>query len=351
MTLQELLTSDMDFASLAALARQGWRWWLDELAALAPTKWRDRISTRPRVWVEPLANGAWRQWRDGRALEGQGPTLPAKARIGLLAPSGAVFTRRVPTPRMPMADVRRMVALDLDRLSPLAPELIHADVAIMDRGDGEGPQQVLLGLLPRDEAARLLARALDAGYAPVALAARPPGETGAPRFDFLPQIREAIDAGPKDRIRRYFWTAAAALVLINIGVLVGRDMVEVSRLQALVDAQRPGLDAVQRLRRRVEHEDADRRALIAGGRQSDPARILDMLARGLPPTAWVQHLDWNGQRLRIVGFGAAGTDVAGALRASGQFAAAKPLAATPGAANAAFRPFDVIADLRPEAKP
>ena len=351
MTLQELLTSDMDLASLAALARQAWTWWLDELAAMAPRGWRDRLSTRPRVWIEPSADGGWRRWRDGRLDESQGTARSGKTRIGLLAPSSTVFTRRVPTPRMPLADVRRMVALDLDRLSPLSPDLVHADVEILDRGDGDSPQTVLLGLLPRDQAARLLSKARDDGFAPVALATRRDGGSGAPRFDFLPQALEAQGGARGDRTHRYLWAAAAALFAVNIGVLVGRDMIEVSRLQDAVDLQRPRLEAVQRLRRRVEREDADRRALIAGGRRSDPSRIIDILARGLPPTVWVQHLDWNGQRLRIVGFGATGADVAGALRATGQFSAAKPLAAVPGAANAAFRPFDVIADLGPEAKP
>src|SRR5271155_4040383 len=66
MTLQELLNSEMDLASLAALARQGLAWWIDELTAMLPPAWRDRLSSRPRTWIEPRAAGGWGGWGGGR---------------------------------------------------------------------------------------------------------------------------------------------------------------------------------------------------------------------------------------------------------------------------------------------
>lgn len=348
MTLQELLNSEVEFADIAALARQGLAWWFDELTAMLPPVWRERLSSRPRTWIEPRAAGGWRVWKDGRPLEDPGARPTAQARIGLLAPPGAVLLRETPVPRMTAADVRRMLSLDIDRLSPLAADLIHYDMEILERGEGEGPQRVLLGIIPRDEAARLLARARADGLAPVALAARAERDDLPPRFDFLPQILRAQGQNPGDRTRLYLWAAVGALILANIAVLVGRDIIDVSRIRAEVEGQRPVVDAVLRLRRRVQGEEARRRELLARGRRGDPLRMLDVLSQALPAGAWVQHLEWNGQTLRLVGFKRQDIDLAAAIRGSGAFTNPRALTAEPAAGPTPLRPYDITADARPE---
>ena len=353
MTLQELLNSEMDLASLAALARQGLAWWLDELTAMLPPAWRERLSSRPRTWIEPRPAGGWRVWKDGRPLEGANPrpekgrSQGAGSRIGLLAPAGAVLLRESPAPRMTAADVRRMLGLDIDRLSPLAADLIYYDMEIVERRESEGPQRVLLGIIPRDEAARLVARARADGFAPVALAARAERDDLPPRFDFLPQVLRAEGQAPGDRTRRYLWMAVGGLILANIAVLAGRDIVDVARIRTAVEGQQPVVDAVQRLRRRVQAEDVRRRELLARGRRGDPLRMLEVLSQALPSGAWVQHLEWNGQSLRIVGFKRQDIDLAAAIRGSGAFTNPRAVAAEPTTGPTPMRPFDLTADARP----
>jgi hypothetical protein len=251
---------------------------------------------------------------------------------------------------MPSADVRRMLTLDLDRLSPLAPELIHFDVRLLDRIPSENGQTARLAILRRAEAARLLAAARQAGFEPAALAVRPEGRDGAPQFDFLPQVLEAggRTAGGGARLRA--WWIAAALILANLAILVGRDIIDVSRLRVAVEAQKPGVEAVQRLRRRVASEDARRRDLIARGRRGDPLRLISQLTRALPPTAFVQHFEWNGQTLRLVGFAREGVDMAAAVSASGAVVNPKVLTGAPTGGPASSRSFDITADARPEAR-
>jgi Tfp pilus assembly protein PilN len=352
MTLQELLNSEMDLASLTALARQGLAWWIDELTAMLPPTWRDRLSSRPRTWIEPRAAGGWRMWRDGRFVEGPPGVRPAapdrRSRIGLLAPPGAVLLRETPAPRMTASDVRRMLSLDIDRLSPLAPDLIHYDMEILERGDGEGPQRVMLGIIPRDAALRLLDRARADGFEVVALGSPAERDDLPPRFDFLPQVLQAEGQASGDRTRLYLWIAAVALILANLGVLVGRDIIDVSRVQAMVDGQQPVVDAVMRLRRRVQTEETRRLDLLARGRRGDPLRMLNVLSQALPAGAWVQHLEWNGQSLRLVGFKQADIDLAAAIRGSGAFTNPRALANEPVVGPTPVRPFDVTADARPE---
>jgi general secretion pathway protein L len=352
MTLQELLNSEMDLASLAALARQGLAWWMDELTAMLPPAWRERLSSRPRTWIEPRAAGGWRVWRDGRPVEGPSgaktASLDRRSRIGLLAPAGAVLLRETAAPRMTAADVRRMLSLDIDRLSPLAPDLIHYDMEVLERGEGEGAQRVVLGIIPRDGAARLLDRARADGFEPVALAAAAERDDLPPRFDFLPQVLEAEGHPSGDRMRLYLWIAVAALILANLGVLVGRDIIDVARVQTMVDGQQPVVDAVMRLRRRVQTEEARRVDLLARGRRGDPLRMLNVVTQALPAGAWVQHLEWNGQSLRLVGFKRSDIDLAAAIRGSGAFTNPRTLASEPAAGPTPVRPFDVTADARPE---
>jgi hypothetical protein len=352
MTLQELLNSDVDLESLTTLARQGLAWWVDELTAMLPPAWRERLSSRPRTWIEPRATGGWRVWKDGRPVEGPGPNPHGQgARIGLLAPTAAVLLRETPAPRMTAADVRRMLSLDIDRLSPLAADLIHYDMEILERGEGEGPQRVLLGIIQRDEAARLVDQARADGFAPVALSARSERDDLPPRFDFLPQVLRAQGQKPGDRTRQYLWAGAAALVLANVAVLVGRDIIDVSRVRTAVEGQQPVVDAVQRLRRRVQTEEARRRDLLARGRRGDPLRMLDVVTQALPAGAWVQHLEWNGQTLRLVGYKRQDIDLPAAIRGSGAFANPRALTAEPTAGPTPVRPFDVTADVRPEPRP
>lgn len=350
MTLEELLNSEMDFESLAALARQGLSWWLEELAAIAPPSWRAGLSSRPRVWLEPRREGGWRLLRDGRPLAGGLRSIPTGSRIGLLLPPEAILLREITVPRMSASDVRQLVALDIDRISPLAPELIHFDTAIAERGDGAGVQRVDVAIVAQQTVAELLERARRDGLAPVALAAAAPSPEAPPRFDFLPQALEGAAPRAGMNVRRYLWAAVIALILLNIGILVGRDMISVSRLRDAVEAQRPGVEAVQRLRRRVQTEEVNRRALIARGQQNDPLRVLNLLTQAIPRSAFIQRMEWNGHTLHITGFKRDDTDMAAAVRGSGAFANPKLLPAGPAAATG-LKPFDLTADARQEPRP
>jgi general secretion pathway protein L len=347
----ELLNSEMDFASLWVLVRRGLAWWRDELAAMLPAVWRDSLSSRPRVWIEGAGDGGWIVWRDGRGVASPGrPVRSRDARVGLLAPAGAVLIRDIPVPQMPISDLRRMVALDIDRLSPLTPGLIHFDLATPDRAEGEGQPRAALAILYRAEAERLVMRARADGYQPVALSVRSEDDGGGPRFDFLPQVLSAEGIAPAAAAALPWRIAVAALILANVAVLVGRDVIAVDRLRAVTQAQRPVVDAVMRLRRRVETEDQRRQALIALGRQNDPLRMLNSVTQALPPGAWVQRLEWNGQTLRLVGFARREIDMGAAIRGSGAFANPRILTSPPTTGPTPFTPFDITADARPESR-
>jgi hypothetical protein len=242
--------------------------------------------------------------------------------------------------------VRRMLALDIDRLSPLNPDLVHFDVEVLDRDGKDGRQRVLVGIADRSEAASLLAAARAEGLKPAALGARAEGETPGIRFDFLAAAKAAAGDPPPSRTRLYWWSAVAALLLANVAVLIGRDIIDVERLRGQVDAQAPIVNTVLALRRRVGGEEQRRIEMIARGQRGEPLRMLSELTQAVPTGAWVQHLEWNGQTLRIVGFRRPDIDMAAALRGSGAFTHVRVLGSETPGTPLAMAPFDITADAR-----
>jgi general secretion pathway protein L len=346
MTLQQVLNSEMDFASVASLARRGLAWWGEELAGMVPARWRGSFTARPRLFAEHLAEGGWRVWRDGRLAADRLTASEAKRPVGILMSSTGVLVRELEIPRVPRADVRRMIALDIDRLSPLKPDLVYFDVEVLDPG-GSGPrQQVLLGLAPR-AAAAAVEEARAAGLRPGRLSISLEDRDGPPRFDFLPQVQAAAGERSVTPRRAWAWGAVALLMALNLALLVARDIASVSDLRRLVEAQQPAASAAMRVRAAVDGEEARRRNLLARGAGSDPLAVLNAVTQAMPARAWVQHLEWNGRTIRIVGFKTGGLDIGAAVRGSGAFANPRADAADAGARNAAGQPFDITADARP----
>ena len=342
MTLQELLNSDM--RSIGGLLRQGLAWWIDELSSLLPSAWREGLSSRPKLLARIVAPRGWCFWKDGRPVDADVVSRRARGRVGLILPADAALVRELRFPRLPLADVRRMVALDIDRLSPLRPDLIHFDVAVVDRDAGAGTQSIVLGVLPRTAAARWLEAAGGEGLVPVALGVALDDGSPAHRFDFLPAVRAAAGEPVGGPARRYWWAAALALLVVNVAVLVVRDMADVSRLRRTVASQHATVGAALQLRHRVEAEDSRRRELVARGVRSDPLHMLNALTLAIPATAWVQHLEWNGQGLRIVGFKAADVDMPAAIRGSPAFTNPRALGADAPVRLGYGQPFDITAD-------
>ena len=349
MTLQELLNADV--SSIGQWARQGFAWWIDELSTLLPVRWRDWLSSRTRRLIEPISPSGWRQWQNGKLLTPTQAARAAKSGVGLVLPADAVLLRRLEFPRAPLSDVRRMVALDIDRLSPLAADLVYYDVEILDRDGADGRQTVLLGVTLRETAAHYFGQARAAGFEPVAIGAARGEGPAIYRFDFLPALKTSLGENGGGRILLYWWTAVAVLLVLNLAGLVIRDMLDVSRLRHAVDDQQTAVAAATQLQRRVQTEEMQRSELLARQMQSDPLHVLDALTKVLPASAWVQRLEWNGQTVRVVGFKNGDADLLAAIRASPAFV--NPRAASPDtqAKPGAVPPFDITVDVTKKARP
>lgn len=327
MTLSELLKADM--TTLARMARSGFDWWVHELEGLLPSS---------------LARGrglsAWHRYE-------QGAVTPA-SRAGidtLVIPHELCLVRTLTLPRLSQADLAAMIALDADRIMPVPAGSILIGIRLLgsaqEAGSGPDMVRVQVGALPIARAREIAEAARAAGISPARIG---PLDNGGERLDFDlgPAMREAGLLPPRAALARFWWSVVAVLVLVNIGTAVLRDRQQVSRLQALVDAQAPALTAVRRIEDRVIGNARLVNALNAERSAHPPLRLMAMLGGVLPDKAWIQRFDWDGKTLHLSGYAAPGVNVASALKATGLFASVRANRAEAMAEAEGGRPFDIV---------
>jgi len=339
--------SDVLNADLGTVGRwiaQGFAWWIDELSGLAPASLRHLFAPPPPLFVEltGAAGERPRFWRDGRIVEIEDP---GKTPVGLLLGPGQALLRTIELPLMPLRDVRRMAELDIDRLTPFRTDAVYFDAEILGKDPIAGRQHVLIGVWPKAASAALLERAREQGLAPVAIKARGPQPGDPPRLDFLAQVAHGEGMGAQGRRSVWWWAAVGVLLLANIGALVGRDMADVGRLRAVIEGERGTVMVAERVRQKLQTEDKARADLLARRAVGEPLRVIDAVTQALPSGAWVQHLEWNGRAIRLVGYRQANVDVAAAIRSSPAFVNPR-LSSVETAAKVGMTPFDLVADAK-----
>ncbi len=324
---------DADMATLARWGRSGLAWWLEELHALVPAPVKARLQGRPLLEAR----------FDGRdiALTRRGVAVPrADAPVAMILPAGAALVRSVPLPVLGRGDLRRLLAIEAERLLPFAAgTALVAHEAGAARGDGQ--QIVDVAGLPLAAAEAAMAAADRAGLQVHQLRVADAG--GAPRFDFLPGwARDSAAAGQGPR--RFWWSAVGVALVVNLGVLIGRDIVDLRETEALVASHATTATLARALRARVIGEDAARRALVQRRGAQDPLPVLAALTRALPDAVWLQRLAWDGRQLRIAGYKPGSVDAVAALRRTPGFVGVRSTAGDVPAQVAAAQPFEVTAD-------
>jgi hypothetical protein len=329
---------DMDMASLSRSAGDALRWWLDELAAMVPARWQRRGKAMAGIVVELTTDGSL-IGPDGTEISDNGRTRAAT----ILLPPGQVLIREAQLPALRQSDLQRLVALDLDRLMPFPAGSAYGDVAAPDSSAGvDGKILARIAALPKEQVSESYARAVDHGLSPRAIGLR--DQNGRMlAFDFLPAL--IADGGaPARRGPARWWVLVAVLFLANVGVMLWQDMQSVARLQALVDAQTPLVNASRKLTQRLANEDKTRSALMQARRQDNALAALALVSRAMPRGAWVQRYSWNGETLRLSGYQQEKVDVLGALRKTGAFASVRAATSDVAAEAASGQPFDISAE-------
>jgi len=339
MNFKDIANMDMETALQWLLL--GWRWWINELTAMLPPQWRALLARRSRVVAE----------FDGGAIvyrkEGSSEILPAKprGRIRFLMPPGQVLTRQMDLPLLPMSDIKRMLALDIDRLTPFHADQVFFDAEIITRDQDSGRQQVALGVLPRSVVAQTMADVREHNLQPASLGmAVREGSIGS-GFDFLAAMRETQGGDAAQRRSLYWWGAAAGLVALNLLLFGYRDSNNLDQLRQTVEAQQAPVAVAVRTRDKVDREAARRAALLESQARTSPLPVLDAVTRAMPPDAWVKRFEWNGRTVHVTGTRKTSPDIIARLEASPVLRNARSLSNDTHTADAAAsQQFDLTAD-------
>jgi hypothetical protein len=330
---------DADMRTVGVWLTTGLRWWLDELAALVPSRFR-----RPKAAGLPVIRydsvlGLIDQRTDGAVA------LPADKggnRVVLALPAALCLRRRVERPTFSDRDLDRMLALDCDRIMPLSGDaIIVAGEIVEHRPDGERVVIEVVGLpLAR---AKPIVDAFSATQYTAESVVVEPSSPGGPSIDLLPAMRQAGMLAKARGELQGWWALVAFLALLNVGVLIWRDAARLDRLDQLVQAQQPAVDIAQRISRRIERVDRIASGAIAM-REREPLGLIASLGDALPPGAWIQRLTWTRDGIRLAGYRPKGADVAGGLRRAG-LADVRYTNTDSSAGVAAGEPFEVAARL------
>jgi general secretion pathway protein L len=299
MNIKDILNADLP--TVAQWMRRGISWWLDELSHALPVSWRKHMSSQGEVVAEFDERSVSFRGRSGQTLDPVALSGRERGNVKIVVPLRRVLTRVLEFPILPMTDIRRMVALEIDRLTPFREGTAYFDTELIRRDAERGRQQILLGVLPKSAANDVLSRAEQLGVVPMAFCAST-GVGSNVHFDFLPALRAAGGTlGARARVP-YWWIAVAFLMVLNVAVLSYRDSADVDSLQQIVDSQASPVQVAMRLRAKVEAEASRRAALVEHLRKNSPLHMIDAVTKALPANAWVQTFEWNGQTIHIVGY-------------------------------------------------
>ncbi|HSF13359.1 MAG TPA: hypothetical protein VLA50_10360 [Erythrobacter sp.] len=334
---------DMDMASLGAALRSGWDWWTDELSRMVPERWQGG----PKALTGPVAefDDAGQLWLDGAALE---PVVDGARRrlMHVRLPANMVMARRAMLPRLPARDLARMVMLELDRLLPFPPgTAIAAARALPEEAEpGHAKLPTLVAGMPTARAAALVETARSAGIEPLSLTWQSADGSDA-ALDLLPALVASGHITPRRDSRPFWWGLVAALFMLNVGVMIWRDVAATNAFAEEVAEQQATSTAARAIAGRIAREATLRQALVSERTQNDPLAMLALTTSALPEGAWVQRYAWTPETLRITGYKSPGSDIQAVLRRTGRFASLQTSVSDPTAEGGGGQPFDVSATL------
>ncbi len=337
MNFKDLLNTDHE--AIIQWLLHAFRWWVDELLGMVPTEWRDRFLKRSATIAEVTEAGV--VYRD----EQSGEVLQEKPRrsVKVAMPAGQVLLRQIDLPILPASDLKRMVALDLDRLTPFKADQVLFDSEIVSRDEERGRQQVTIGVIPRQAAIRTLELSRANNIEPAAIGVSAgPGTPSA--LDFLPALRDIEGGSAARRRATYIWIAAGVLLAFNLFMLTWRDASATNQLREAVESQQSPVTVAMRLRDQVQKEASRRATLLRLQKQNAPLPVLEAVSQALPEGAWAEHYEWNGRTVQVRGFRKDTPDLLAKIEASPLLRNARSLSSDPRAAMATSGSFELAAD-------
>jgi general secretion pathway protein L len=282
-----------------------WRWWTAELTAMLPAGLRRRLAAAPPVLLAaPTPEGfRFERLEQGRLqpLARPEPGLP----IWLVLPRAALLVKRLDWPLLPAADLRRSLALDLDRQTPFPAEAVRFDIAVVARDAAGGRLTLDLAVTPERWVAPLLAD-LAERHGIQASRVIGGGPASAPAlFDFAAAEAARPPRGLAALLPRLWRTRLLLLCLLlgllNLALWSGAEGRRLDALDQAVQQARARANSTTNLRRQVEDRHRFIDQLTGGTQAASLLAVLAELTRLMPDDAWLDSLELRGDSVYLVG--------------------------------------------------
>lgn len=297
--------------------RRAWRgsplpafmgWWGTELRACLPARWRAALA-RGAQWRLLQPDGdAWLVRDPGHAAplaridaaltpaqqqaalrEACAGIDPLDLHLALCLPARDVLRRRLKLPVAAAANLRQVVAYEMDRQTPFSAGQVDFDVledAFDARADHIGLELVAV---PRQRLEPLLQRLKDAGIDIDAVDAL----VGDRRLgaNLLPPERRRRRVHPRRRLNLILGGLLALLVVLGMLQWLHNRQAVIDAMQSHVDAMHDQARAVMRLRQRIVAS-AGAASFLARQRAQSPTvlDVLDDLSKRLPQDTWLERM-------------------------------------------------------------
>lgn len=307
---------------LRDLAIVGWRWWVAELSAMVPDKWRDLfrhdegvvtfdVRGKDIVVVRTASGAATEVLRIAKSeLATEAASAAAETIRKSVAPGDKVvvrvtraelLTRMVKLPIAASRNLKNILKFELDRISPLDPQQVRFDYRVLNRDKEAGQIEVELRILKREVADDAVRLCRSVGLEPDRLGFV--GDDAAAGAQGFPLSTTASLRGQWQTWRVPALSALA--VVLGIGALLA----SYSRQQDWQDELSGELLAAKVKAHSVEvlQEQIDKAKLGMAflGKQKQSPLLIKVLAEVthiLPDRTWLVMFELNGREVRIRGF-------------------------------------------------
>ncbi|WP_240601722.1 PilN domain-containing protein [Oleiagrimonas sp. MCCC 1A03011] len=285
------------------------RWWGAELRACLPARWRASLSGGAQ-WRILLPDGARWQVRapgDEAVLVQIDASLspaqqqaalreacagidPQDLHLALCLPAQAVLRRHLKLPTAATANLRQVVAYEMDRQTPFTADQVYFDPFEQASGGSSGPLEVELVAAPRQRLEPMLTQLREAGIELDAVDAL----DGDRRLgaNLLPPDQRRRRVHPRKRLNLALGALFVLLVVLAMGQWLHNRRAVIDAMQAHVDAMHDQARSVMKLRQRLVAS-AGAAGFLARQRSQSPTvlAVLDDVSKRLPTDTWLERFN------------------------------------------------------------
>lgn len=304
---------DLVPASLRSALGRGWR---PEFVATAetPNPTKVALSLSSRGGESVLGNYEL----NSAGLRDAVTRVPRARRIAtvLRVPADLLLEHDIVLPLSTEPDLQRVVAYEMDRLTPFRAEDVLWTCLTSKRDTARNRLHLRLTLVPRKRVEPVLAALREAGLAPARIETG--GTAEARRVVPIAQDRPARAwLGPRAEAAALGTCGALAIAAIALPFV--QQSIALSRLDARIETVKPEVAVVEKLRKQIAGIAATGDVIVAARNQvGSPLQSLALLTDVLPDDTYVTSLGLRQRKLSISGRSVSAAKLIGAMTAHPQ---------------------------------